>query len=226
MKKNVEDEFIFRKDKHQKLQFVGHFDSFYASDVDPWEQSANGDVNYKKYYDFSRARLAGLIKSIKNKKKVLEIGCGKGFALNFLADNLPGLSLSGVDISTVAIEQARSNFPKHNFMVGDIGSSKFVVAEKYDVVIFNQVLWYILEKLETAIFNAHRLLRSDGHFVISNGYLKEQRYGVEIVDGFNGCKEFMKIQHKQLFTLIDSEFDNSGDLMFDNGLLLYQKIVR
>ena len=224
MIKKAKDEFIFQEDRDGRLQFVGDFDGLYASDIDPWGQSANGDLNYKKYYDFSRARLARLIKSIENKKTVLEIGCGAGFALNFLADNLPGLSLSGVDISNIAIEQARRNFPKYNFMVGDIGSPKFVVEQKYDLVIFNQILWYILENLETAVFNAHKLLQSDGHFIISNGYLKEQRYGVDIVDGFDGCQEFMKIHHKQLFSLTDSQLDNSGDLMFGNGLLLYQKI--
>ena len=56
-------------------------------------------------------------------------------------------------------------------MVGDIGSSNFVVEQKYDLVIFNQILWYILENLETAVFNAHNLLRADGHFLISNGFL-------------------------------------------------------
>ena len=125
-----------------------------------------------------------------------------------MADILPGSSLSGVDISVIAIEQARKNFPKHNFMVGDIGSSKFVVEQKYDLAIFNQILWYIFENLETAVFNAHKLLRRGGHFLISNAYLKEQRYGVDIVDGFNGCQEFMAIHHKQLFSLTDSQFNN------------------
>ena len=225
MTKKAKGEFIFREDRDGKLQFVGDFDGLYASDIDPWEQSANGDLNYKKYYDFSRARLAKAIKSIKNKKTVLEIGCGAGFVLNFLADNLRGSSLSGVDISIIAIEQARKNFPKHNFTAGDIGSSKFVAEQKYDLVIFNQMLWYILENLDTAIFNAHKLLRPGGHFMICNGYLKKQRYGVDIVDGFNGCQEFMEIHHKYLFALTDSQFDNSGDLVLDDGLLVYQKLV-
>jgi trans-aconitate methyltransferase len=95
--------------------------------VNPWEQSADGDLNYKKYYEFSRARLAGAIKSIENKKTVLEVGCGTDFALNFLADNFPGWSLSGIDISSIAIEQARERFPKHNFMLGDIGNPKIVL---------------------------------------------------------------------------------------------------
>ena len=103
MTKKAKDEFVFREDREGKLQFVGDFDGLYACDIDPWEQSADGDLNYKKYYDFSRVRLASAIKGIENKKTVLEIGCGAGFALNFLANNLPSLSLSGVDISSIAI---------------------------------------------------------------------------------------------------------------------------
>ena len=87
------------------------------------------------------------------------------------------------------------------------------------------MLWYILENLETAVFNAHKLLRRGGHFLISNAYLKEQRYGADIVDGFNGCQEFMEIHHKQLFFLTDSQFDNSGDLVLKDGLLVYQKMI-
>jgi hypothetical protein len=87
------------------------------------------------------------------------------------------------------------------------------------------MLCYILENLETAVFNAHKLLRSGGYFLISNGFLKEQRYGVNIVDGFNGCQEFMEIHHKQLFFLTDSQFDNSSDFVLNDGLLVYQKLV-
>ena len=68
MTKKAKDEFIFQEDRDGKLQFVGDFDGLYASDIDLWGQSANGDLNYKKYYDFSRARLARAIKSIENKK--------------------------------------------------------------------------------------------------------------------------------------------------------------
>ena len=225
MTKKAKDEFIFQEGRDGKLQFVGDFDGLYASDIDPWGQSAKGDLNYKKYYEFSRARLARAIKSIENKKAVLEIGCGMGFGLNFLADTLSGSSLSGVDISARAIEQARKNFPKHNFMVGDIGSSKFVLEQKYDLVIFNQILWYILENLETAVYSAHKLLRSGGHFLICNGYLKEQRYGVDIVDGYNGVQKFMETHYGELFSLTDSQFDNSGDLVLNDGLLAYQKLI-
>ena len=169
-------------------------------------------------------RLAEAVKNIENKKTILEVGCGTGFVLNFLADNLPGSSLSGFDISSIAIQHARQKFPKHDCTVGDIGSLKFAPEEKYDIVIFNQILWYILENLQTAVFNAGKLLRPGGHLRISMGYLKEQRYGLDIADGFDGCREFMEIHHKQLFSLIYSQLDDSGDFLLNDGLHSFRKI--
>jgi hypothetical protein len=46
--KKAKDEFIFQEDRDGTLQFVGDFDGLYASDIDPWGQSAKGDLNYKK----------------------------------------------------------------------------------------------------------------------------------------------------------------------------------
>ena len=45
MTKRAKGEFIFQEDRDGKLQFVGDFDGLYASDIAPWEQSANSDLN-------------------------------------------------------------------------------------------------------------------------------------------------------------------------------------
>jgi len=72
-------------------------------------------------------------------------------------------------------------FPEHDFSVGDIQSSEFIVEQEYDIVIFGQILWYLLEDLNMAVLNAHKLLRPGGHFLISNAFLKEkQRYGPKL----------------------------------------------
>ena len=76
MTKKAKDEFNFEEDRVGKLQFVADFNGLYASYLDPWEQSVNSELNYKKYDDFSRARLARVIKSIEIRETVLEIGCG------------------------------------------------------------------------------------------------------------------------------------------------------
>jgi len=129
----LKNDFVFREGQDGELQFVGDFDGLYNSEKDPWASSGEGDVEYDKYdkyYKFSRGRLVGAIKAIGNRKTVLEVGCGLGFVIDFMAKELHGSSLNGIDISAVAIEQARKNFPKHMFDVGDIQSSDFIVDKK------------------------------------------------------------------------------------------------
>ena len=226
MKELVSKEFIFRENSEGELQFIGDFDGLYTSDSDPWGQSSNSadGSDYSKYYNFSRTRLGEEITNFK-KQDLLEVGCGAGFVLNFLAESLPGSSLSGVDISPIAIQQARERFPEYNFLVGDIQSPEISGEKKYDIVIFNQILWYILGNLNTAVLNAHKLLRPGGHFLISQAFLKgKQRYGAEIVDNFSGCEEFME-HHKSLFCLINSNLGKSSDLKFDDGILAYKRLT-
>lgn len=225
MKKKASKEFIFKENREGQLKFIGDFDGLYASDSDPWSQSADSvDGNdYRKYYNFSRTRLSNEITNIENKKDLLEVGCGTGFVLNFLADSLPGSSLNGIDISPIAIQRARKNFPEYNFSVGDIQSSELVVKQHYDIVMFNQILWYILENLNTAVLNAHKLLRPGGHLLISNAFLKErQRYGAQIVNGFSGCQQFMELNHNSSFSKISENLYNSSDLKFNDGMLIYK----
>ena len=44
--------------------------------------------------------------NLKKKSKILDIGCGKGFMLYDLKKTLPGLNLTGIDISRYAIKNA------------------------------------------------------------------------------------------------------------------------
>ena len=46
----------------------------------------------------------------------------------------------------------------------------------------------------------------------------------DIINGFDGCKEFMRNHHKNFFLLKDSQFDQSDDLPLNDGLLVYQKL--
>jgi SAM-dependent methyltransferase len=228
MKELESKKFIFQENREGQLQFIGDFDGLYASDSDPWSQSANGikGYDYRKYYNFSRTRLGKEIKNIESKKDLLEVGCGTGFVLKFLADSLPSLSLNGIDISPIAIQRARVNFPEYNFSVGDIQSPELVAEQYYDIVIFSHVLWYILENLNTAVLNAHKLLRSGGHLIINQAFFKEeQHYGNEILDGFSGCQQFMELHHNSLFSLISSNLDKSSDLKFNDGILIYKRRI-
>ena len=48
------------------------------------------------------------------------------------------------------------------------------IDKKFDIVIFNQILWYILEKLDHSFLNSHRILKNNGYFIISQAFFLNQ----------------------------------------------------
>ena len=73
---NLKDEFVFRKNQNGKLCFVGDFDGLYDSNIDPWGQSANTDIDYKKYYNFSRTRIVIQSITLKTEKPYWKLAAG------------------------------------------------------------------------------------------------------------------------------------------------------
>ena len=64
-----------------------------------------------------------------------------------------------------AIQIAKKKFPQYNFFVNDITSDKNKIDKKFDIVIFNQILWYIFDH---SFLNSHNILKNNGYFIISH----------------------------------------------------------
>ena len=226
MRKRVttEGSFVFRERDDGELEFIGDFDGLYRNEKDPWAQSGNDD-QWVDYYNFSRGNIVKAIDQLSSTGSLVEIGCGIGFVTDFIAQNLPGYEVDGMDISSVAVERASEKFPKYNFMSCDIGSRDFGLVEKYDVVLLNQLLWYILQNLETAISNCHKLIKSGGYLVISQSFLREkQRYGSDIVEGCEGLSDFIAKHHQAEFSLLKVHYDETEEFIHHDGLLIYKKL--
>jgi len=217
--------YIFSKNNKGELNFVGDFEGFYKENTDPWGQSGYTDIKYKKYYDYSRNNINRVIKSLNKKNiSILEVGCGLGYVVDLISRNNHCVEVSGSDISTRAIQVAKKKFPNYNFFVNDITSRKKVTDKKFDIVIFNQILWYILEKLDDSIFNSHFILKNNGYFIISQAFLKsEQKYGKDIINGFKGLDQVMQSKYSDLFQLKSKNFHNSNKYLFDDGIFLFKK---
>lgn len=93
-------------------QFVGKFEEMYQKFDDPWEQKAAA-VSYVRHSTlFTLEYLQA--------KKVLEIGCGLGYFSHYIHEHLPYLQLTGMDISSTAVQKAKAKFPELSFVEGDI----------------------------------------------------------------------------------------------------------
>ena len=119
----------------EQRRLVGDFEGMYkAEDRDGFDSWRSHDTRAL------RLRLGLFLIADMNFANVLEVGCGKGTAAQFLKKK--NNRVVGIDISGTAIEKARATFPDIDFRCMDareIGR----LAERFDLVCFQAVLAYI-----------------------------------------------------------------------------------
>jgi SAM-dependent methyltransferase len=203
------------------LKFVGDFDALYREEDDPWGQSAT-DGQTMEYYFSSRSTLHQSLRSHFpfGKYYALEVGCGHGHAVNYFDGNW-----TGMDISPTAINKARELYKIRDFFVGDIREKTCMPEDHagfYNVVLLSQMLWYILERIDDAVSNALSLCAADGLLIVSQAFLKdEQRYGVDIANGFPGALHLFSTRFPSL-ELVEARFDTSTH-SHNDGLMIFRK---
>jgi len=71
--------------------------------------------------------------------RLLEIGCGMGMQSGLLFDL--GFDVTGVDVSDVAIQHAKRNFPGPQFLCMNLEDAEFA-RESFDVIYSRGLTWY------------------------------------------------------------------------------------
>lgn len=120
-----------------------------------------------------------------NNPKILDLGCGFGSICKYLNED-DFSSLLGVDLSDTAIAKAKKKkYSNTNFIVADI--QKFETNEKFDIIILNEVIYYLDDYLET-------LSRFSKFFKNENGYFIISIYGVreDIIEKVSTQYELIK----------------------------------
>jgi len=215
---SVSDEFIFKTAIDGKLEFVGDFDAYYKNEDDPWGQSGL-EPRMREYYKTSRARTRALLVTA-SPQLVLVVGCGAGHTMVEM-QKIMSCELIGMDVSEHALAKARQLFPSFEFHIANIMTKETleVIKERqFDVVIFEQILWYILEQLDEALTNAASLLKPEGKLIISNAFVRDQLYGMEYVNGYQGA--VARFSADSSFTLVHSSYQDDGLLHTDGHFVL------
>lgn len=102
-----------------------------------------------------------IIETFSKGNQALDFGCGAGASSEFLC-NL-GLDVTGVDISTNMLEQAKVNFPNINFR----SSINFTPSINFDLIFSSFVLFELPSKEEIIKYleKAHSMLKHKGIFI-------------------------------------------------------------
>lgn len=171
-------------------EFVGDFEEMYVQCEDPWPES----IDEIKRSPFSKMTIDFIKEN--RVKKVLSVGGGKGKYLSYLQENTPGCEMTMIEISKSACDICRKTYPNINVIEGDCIEKLKEVNFDVDLIIFREILWYVLPDLEK-IYQSLREKFLGAFVIIELSFYKEQKYGNEYMNGIN---DFLK---KYPFKLID-----------------------
>lgn len=133
---------------------------------DPDSAGPNKELEQQAFFINRRIRSS-------NAKRVLEIGCGKGFNSIHLACDNPRVHFVGIDLTPAIIELARKNsqhLTNTDFMVGNYDDLLFE-KESFDLVFGVETLCYS-ENLNASISKLYCVLKPGGTFILFEGYAK------------------------------------------------------
>ncbi len=168
-------------------------------DFDPvWEEKYFKNSNYRSYYPYDIV-VSFVLNNLNKKReisqiKVLEVGCGTGNNLWFVARE--GMQAFGIDGSETAIQFSKDRFESEglvaNFVVGDMANLPYE-DEYFDLVFDRSSMSFLSKKgMNRAVMEVNRVLKSNGMFLCtpyssfdSSCYINDDQDGVikDIVTG-------------------------------------------
>lgn len=100
---------------------------------------------------------------------ILDLGCGEGVLNEKLPEDFKYSYFMGIDFSKVSIDMANAKrFPDAVFQCHDI--HKFTPTRKFDIIVFNEVFYYIHEKERMNVLNRMISHLEDDGIIIASIY--------------------------------------------------------
>ena len=120
---------------------------------------------WNDFYSKNRTAWRGnTIVPVNNTGRALDLGCGNGKTVSTLIDE--GFQVTGIDFSSVAIEQCRENFKDSEFFVGSVCELPFD-DDSFDYITAVHVLEHLNdEELSKTVSEIRRVLKAEGYVFI------------------------------------------------------------
>lgn len=160
--------------------------------------SKYGDYKKNRGYELFQPALINKFIYAKHAMHVLELGCGQGANLNYLAYKNPNVLFWGIDLYPSTILK-RKNI---TIISGDYHDLSRLPSGSIDIIYAIETLCYA-ENVEKVLLEAYRVLKKDGFLIVFDAYRKkpESYYSATellflktIEDGFR-LKQFHNINH-------------------------------
>ncbi|PYX81996.1 MAG: SAM-dependent methyltransferase, partial [Acidobacteria bacterium] len=145
-----------------------------------WAADGRGEEMERHHLPITAPVLA--LMQLRPSDRVLDLGCGAGWATRLLAARVPEGKVIGVDISDEMIERARrssSNFSSIEFAVGSL--EKIASADdSFDKALSIESFYYYPDQ-GAALDELHRVLKPGGRFFILINLYKDNPYSLRWV---------------------------------------------
>ncbi len=130
---------------------------------------------YKKSRDNEIIQLKDLLEKIPRKVRILDAGCGFGKPVaKFLSQK--GYQVTGIDISSKLISQARKSTPKAKFKIMSMYDLKFPARTFNAIVSFFALLHLEKSKVQRIFKNFNKILKDRGYLLFSVNRGKKEGY--------------------------------------------------
>lgn len=136
-----------------------------------WEQSYYNDYEKILTSKNEKLRYTYISNLVENKTYILDLGCGTGYLEKFLSNCIKYV---GVDISKNAIKIAKENKKNIDSIFICNRIEDYIPKNFFDIIIFNESLYYIKEQYET-VNKFFKYLKPSGKIIISI-YFPEQNH--------------------------------------------------
>lgn len=142
-----------------------------------WEKEfSEGDWDYLGKIPIERARnsvICGVF-ALQHapKGKILDVGCGEGVLSDYLNEEQKK-HYTGIDLSHEAIKIAKKKRETLSFMQADASAFVPTPGQTYDIIVFNEMLYYMNHKEILEKYSTPAYLSAGGIIVISVWYSKK-----------------------------------------------------
>lgn len=133
---------------------------------------------------------------------LLDAWCGDGHLIQLISGHFQGKRLSWLDYSQAVVDRNNNNFPKVQFIHGDLGQSNNI-KEQFDVVVCSEVIEHI-EDRKQVIENLCNLCNNKWYIILSTQ--SGTRYPSDLINGH--------LKHFDLKELEDEFIAQGCDIVF------------